>query len=862
MPLSAGDKLGPYEILGPIGAGGMGEVYRARDPRLNRDVALKVSFEQFSERSEREARAVAALNHPNICQLYDIGPNYFVMELIDGVTPRGPMPLEEALAITRQIAAALQSAHERGIIHRDLKPANIKVTASGAVKVLDFGLAQTSPQAAAAGSSAADSPTFTMGMTRAGAIVGTAAYMAPEQARGKAVDKRGDIWAFGVVLFELLTGRQLFQGSDVTEILAGVVKDTPDLGRVPRQVRRLLASCLEKNPEKRLRDIGDAWLLLEESPPDALPVRSPKWPLVGAGVVAAALAVAAITAWLRPVPSARIPSLFFTITLPPDLPIVRPAIIASEALIAPDGSAVVVRAAKGLYFRRLDSPDFQPVPGSTAPFGESFWSPDSSTVVFPDRTLSSLIKVRLPDGAPVQIAPVNGPSRGGTWSQSGTILFSGGLHGLSSVPASGGEWKKVSGLPPGGVLYPEFLPASDDFIFLLNPGPSSTGIGGIYLASYRNGAAVNPVLLLRGTTEAHYTPAGGGRLLFIRDDNLYSQQLDLRQKKLVGESALVASDVASFAGADNGTADFSVTRNGTVVWRPGGAATAQLTVFDRQGNVIGTAGPRGLYSTLKLSPDDQRVLVGGEGEQSLIEPGKPAAFNVPPSADWSSWISSGGGLRLIGFDRKPGDVKILTMPGDGSGEPQTIAQLSVPSLPGYLSDVSSDGSNALIANPETNSRIHPAVLLLDLRPDARHNPVTLVSSDKAAFHASFSPDGSWMFYLLGVDLIAQPVSPTGERRQIATNVSFPVWRGDGKEILSLGPQGVTSIAVEKAGADLRFGPTRVLFSGAGPGLRFAPGVVTRSSPFAESRDGSRIFWLQGRDMPESNVIYVKTGAIR
>jgi eukaryotic-like serine/threonine-protein kinase len=249
--MNPGTKLGPYEILALIGAGGMGEVYKARDPRLGRDVAIKVSAAQFTDRFEREARAVAALNHSNICTLHDVGPNYLVMEYVEGEPPKGPLPLDEALRIAWQIAAALGAAHETGIVHRDLKPGNIKIKPDGTVKVLDFGLAkQTGPAFEGEGS---NSPTLGVARTQAGMILGTPAYMAPEQARGKLADKRADIWAFGVVLYEMLTGEPLFKGEDVTETLASVVKDQPTLGNVPPQVRRLLKRCLEKDPQKRPR---------------------------------------------------------------------------------------------------------------------------------------------------------------------------------------------------------------------------------------------------------------------------------------------------------------------------------------------------------------------------------------------------------------------------------------------------------------------------------------------------------------------------------------------------------------------------------------------------------------------------------
>src|SRR5437762_10904701 len=250
MPLAPGTQLGPYEILSQLGAGGMGEVYRARDPRLGRDVAIKVSAEKFNERFEREAKVVASLNHPNICALYDVGPNYIVMELVEGETPKGPMPLDEALEICRQIALALEAAHEKGIVHRDLKPANIKVTPTGTVKVLDFGLAKVNALSPASGNPE-ESPTISMHATQMGMILGTAGYMAPEQAKGKTADKRADIWAFGVVMHELLTGQRLFMGETVTDTLAAVVLSEPKLADAPFQVRRLLkkigrASCRER----------------------------------------------------------------------------------------------------------------------------------------------------------------------------------------------------------------------------------------------------------------------------------------------------------------------------------------------------------------------------------------------------------------------------------------------------------------------------------------------------------------------------------------------------------------------------------------------------------------------------------------
>jgi serine/threonine protein kinase len=300
MSLSAGTRLGPYEILAPIGAGGMGEVYRAHDPRMGRDVAIKVAAERFSDRFSREVHAIAALNHPNICTLYDVGPNYLVMELVEGPTlaeriKEGAVPLDEALAIANQIADALEAAHEKGITHRDLKPGNVKIKPGGTVKVLDFGLAKVAP-ASAAEPDADESATFPLTMTQPGVILGTPAYMSPEQVRGQAVDKRSDIWAFGVVLYEMLTGGRPFKGQDAAETLAAVISKEPNWEPVPVKAQLLLQTCLQKDPTRRLRAIGDARLLVDVGQVHDLPIR----PAMGRShlpwAVAAALAVVAAAA--------------------------------------------------------------------------------------------------------------------------------------------------------------------------------------------------------------------------------------------------------------------------------------------------------------------------------------------------------------------------------------------------------------------------------------------------------------------------------------------------------------------------------------------------------------------------------------
>jgi len=376
----------------------MGEVYKARDTRLGRDVALKISAAQFSERFDREARSIAALNHPNICHLYDVGPNYLVMELVDGEPLQGPLPVEKALDYARQIADGLRAAHDRGIVHRDLKPANILLTPAGTVKILDFGLAKGTESSAA---QSENSPTMTLSHTRAGMILGTAAYMAPEQARGKSVDHRADIWAFGCVLYEMLTGKPHFSGETITDILAAVVTKEPDLSAVPAKLKPLVQKCLEKDPQKRLRDIGDMeLLLLEQEPPSS---RKPF--VVAIGFALVAVAVLAVFLWMRGLSVRPAPVTRFAITLEPNEELTDcPA-------ISPDGRMIAYASQKGsgdprMYLRDLSSFEAREVTGSSGS-SEPFFSPDGKWLGF--FAQGQLQKVETGGGAPIKLASVTFP---------------------------------------------------------------------------------------------------------------------------------------------------------------------------------------------------------------------------------------------------------------------------------------------------------------------------------------------------------------------------------------------------------------------------------------------------------------------
>ena len=552
MNLTIGTRLGPYEITGTLGAGGMGEVYRARDTALDRDVAIKVLPESFSAdpdrlmRFEREAKTLAALNHPNISQVYGLEEHALVMELAEGddlsaLIGGNAMSLDDVLPIARQIADALEAAHEQGIVHRDLKPANIKVGANGGVKVLDFGLAKamaletgSGSGATSAGSAgAADRPTtMSPAITRMGMIIGTAAYMSPEQARGKSVDRRADIWAFGAVLFEMLTGRSAFEGDDVSVTLANVIKTDPDWSalpeNLPRRLHRLLHRCLEKDPRRRLSAMGDARFELEESDepaygsgPTAPTSRARERLAWASGMAAVAVLAAIFGLWLSG-PAAESEVVRFEVTLP-ELALVDQR---ARPEISPDGRqiAVVAHGTDGLrrvWVKPSSSVEFEPLAG-TEGASYPFWSPDSRSLAF---FAGGELKRIAVTGGPAETLCVAIRARGGAWSSTGVILFSSSfdnVENLQQVPESGGtptQWLPSAALPTGSrVRWPHFLPDGRRFLFFgLTREQSSEGI---YLGSLDDPAVS---MLVGAFSEARYAD---GQLLFVRDNILVAQPFD------------------------------------------------------------------------------------------------------------------------------------------------------------------------------------------------------------------------------------------------------------------------------------------------------------------------------------------------
>ena len=843
MELKPGAKLGPYEIVSMLGKGGMGEVWKAHDPQIGRDVAIKVSAQQFTDRFEREVRAIGSLNHPNICTLYHVGPNYLVMELVEGPTlaeriKEGPIPLDEALGIAKQIADALEAAHEKNIVHRDLKPANVKIRPDGSVKVLDFGLAK----AGEAQEVTPDSPTMMPG-TQIGMILGTAGYMSPEQARGKEVDKRADIWAFGVVLYEMVTGKRLFEGETVSDSLAAVLTREPDLAQAPGKTRRLLASCLEKDPKKRLRDIGDLWRLLDESPAPAARPRRFMWLPWATAVVLAVVAVLGWTRTSRPTVTAPV-SVALSVIPPRGTELIAPGGLGVEK-ISPDGAAVMFRTIGiGLNVRRLDSMETKPVP----PFdssGAAFWAPDSKSIAFP--AANGLFKMHLPGGAPQLVSQdlIIG-ERGGTWAADGTILFAtvdsspGGI-GLHRVSADGGKPQpvEVQGLKEGRYYNPEFLPGRSDFLFAFSPQESTSTQ--IYLATLRDGKAVDAKLLFENETSVTFTPAGGGRVVFVRNDNLYSQRLDLTVRKLVGEPELVQERVISDPGFRD--PNFSVSASGTLEWRSGTAIVSQLAAFDRKGNRTGTAGPPAPFSVVNLSPDETHFLAEGEAGSWIMEVNGSGRLSQGNASALRTQWSPGGGSLI-----EARDSKLVELSLNRSRVLRELAEISV--SPGeriLLHAVGADGRRIVYSDQS-------GLYFLSL-PEKQTSQLAAQRVDNAAM----SPDAKWIVYHPNTEsgIYVQPLSGNGLRRQIANSGNFPVWRGDGKEIVYYDQGHIWSVGVQGSGDESRFSEPELLFTVARP-----MGLASASRPLAVTRDGSRIYCLQSAEQPDAGVINVRTDAIR
>jgi Tol biopolymer transport system component/predicted Ser/Thr protein kinase len=792
MPLSAGDKLGPYEILAPIGKGGMGEVYRAHDSRLNRDVAIKVSAAQFSERFEREARAIAALNHPNICQIYDVGPNYLVMEFIEGESPKGPMPLDEALRIARQIADGLEAAHDKGITHRDLKPGNIKIKPDGSIKVLDFGLAKVNAMPSASGE---NSPTLTMGMTQAGMILGTASYMAPEQARGKNVDKRADIWAFGAVLCELLTGKPMFTGEDVGEILAKVIRDEPDLTGAPPQVLPLLKRCLEKDPKKRLRDIGDMDLLLSRDGDGAgfsasatapLPSRLGKIAMIAAAVLAVVAASLGIVAYRATRPQEK-SAVRMDVDLGPDRT-VRTA-LGPDVILSPDGTRLAYLSQDRLFTRRLDQSQGTELSGTQGAVNP-FFSPDGQWIAF--AAGGRLKKISVVGGAAVTLCDASF-FLGGSWGENGYIVASlNQSGGLSRIPAEGGAVVPLTepdrARREATHRWPQILPGGKTVVFTSNTSP----VGGfddatIQAVSLADGRRKT---LRQGGTFGRYLPAskGSGHLIYVNRGTLFAVPFDPAALEVRGSAVPILEQVAY--GALNGPAKLDASPSGTLVYEGGGSDAGLVTLqwLEESGKTRPLLAKPGNYGRPSFSPDGRRLALeildgsnsdiwvhdlerdtatrltfDGKAHDPIWTPdGRSVVYQDP---EGMSWTRADGGGKPQPLLRTKG----IEWPWSISPDRKRLAYFELGTLGYDLWNVAIEGDSAALraGKPEA---------LLQTPFDKRY-PV-------------FSPDGRWLAYMSNesgaseIYVRAFPdVSSGGGKWQISSGGGgYPMWSRTGRQL--------------------------------------------------------------------------------
>ena len=772
----------------------MGEVYRATDTNLGRQVAIKVlpsavatDVERLA-RFEREAKTLAALNHPNIAAIYGLersaSTTALVMELVDGPTladriAQGPLPLDDALPIATQITEALGAAHDQGIVHRDLKPANVKVRPDGTVKVLDFGLAKSSDDRSVRLQPDFEPTITSPAMTQAGMLLGTAAYMSPEQARGKVVDKRADIWAFGCVLFEMVTGRRAFEGDDVTETIAAVMRDQPNLILAPVRVRRALAHCFEKDPRKRLRDIGDVWALLDDhAPVHAHRIASPTWQRVLPWALAAAATVVAIVTSVRHLTETRAapPPVRFQLQIPNEAG-------SSTPLISPDGTRVAYRAAGQIWVRDLASLESRALAPTDRPVGRIFWSTDSRFIMY--GAAGKLMRIAAAGGSPEPLRDLPQvlaggfglPDSGMVVSSTANLLAGGvdtvridksGEHALSAI--SGGEWLR------GGAT---LLPDGKRFVYTVVEPEAHRGV---YVASLDSSQP--PQRVLAEASDAAYVPSvkrdDEGYLLLLRQDSLVALPVDTVQLQPRGEPVVIA----------NGVGGFTVSGSDSLVYRAG--AGRRLTWYDRQGTSTSTAWSLAPYMELSLSPDATRVAVVRADppttwvhqftSESSVKVGSTLPVSIKPV-----WTPKGDRITVI--STRTGQADFYTVPASGSGAGELVLR-----MPGvaYPTSWSRDGQWLLYTNVDPRSKEDLWAVPMT---GAARKPEPFLVTDNRETDGTFSPDGQSVAYVsdesgTGNVYVRSFPSSSGRKWPVSTAGGYqPRWRSDGKELFYVSPNG-------------------------------------------------------------------------
>jgi len=870
VSLSAGARLGPYEIVAPIGAGGMGEVYRARDTRLERTVAIKVLPDHLSspearQRFEREAKTISQLSHPHICALYDVGHEagveYLVMEFLDGETladrlGRGALPVEQALRFGIEMAEALDRAHRAGIVHRDLKPGNVMLTKSG-VKLLDFGLAKLAalPSGVMSGLSMLPTTPKASNLTAAGTILGTFQYMAPEQLEGKEADARTDVFAFGAVLYEMVTGRKAFSGGSQASLIASILERQPEpLSAVqpsaPAALDRIVRKCLAKDPEERWQSASDLASELKWSgetssahatSATAPPGKRTAWSRipVAAGLLLLGVAAGFVLSRLRR-PEEPLRSVFSI--LPPDK-----SELGDWTAISPDGRTIAFPAAvegtRLVWLRFRDSTDVRPMPG-TEGASYPFWSPDGRSVGF--FATGKLKRIDL-SGGPAQVLCDAPDPRGASWSRDGVIVFSGRVSdGLYRIPAGGGAPTAATTLDAAtreiSHRWPNFLPDGRHFLFYVSGGqPERSGVYVGELGSARK------TLLVSGARRASY---GQGYLFFTRSRMLFARRFDPKDLKMIGEPISIA-DRVWFATDKFGHSSFSVSQTGDVVFRNGNP-DSQLTWFDRSGKILGTLGPAGLWDEPALSRDGTKLAAERaeiEAETSYIfeiDLVRGSLSRVSPG-EWENvdalWSPDG---RKIAFRSNREGERSIRIRDLASGDEEVAFRSR--GLPGPI-DWSPDGASLICG---TNERSGLNLWLVPLTGDRKPRPLL----QDAGRQAQISPDGRFLAYVGtetgGNEVYLRRFPPTAERWQVSRGGgNEPRWRANGAEIFYVGNERRMNAVPVRTASAIEIGNPQPLFP---TGTRFVP---DRRASYVVTPDGQRFLVSVPLDQARPTLTFIE-----
>jgi serine/threonine-protein kinase len=812
LTLTIGTQLGSLEVTALIGRGGMGEVYRARDTKLKRDVAIKILPDEFSHdadrvsRFQREAEVLASLNHPNIASIYDLeeanGSRYLVLELVEGETladriARGPIPVEEALDIAKHICEACEAAHEKGIVHRDLKPANVKIASDGKVKVLDFGLAKAMFSSAPA-ATLSNSPTLLSG-TMGGMIVGTAAYMSPEQARGREADQRSDIFSFGCVLYEMLTGRQGFQGEDVSDVLASVMKIDPDLSVVPPNLNpklyELLRRCLAKNRKERWYAIGDVRVEIERilaesrglKVPEVVSVeRRPLWKRLAPAIVTAVL-IAALTAgvWnIRPKPSGTVSR--FSFVLPDGQGLTRAGRPVID--ISPDGQNIVYQANRQLYLRPISNVDSRPIDGTNQDAANPFFSSDGRWIGFYANSDNKLKKISITGGAAVTVCECEFPSSA-SWTADDHVLFALPQKGkgIFRVSANGGKPEAVIAAKPDEFMYgPQLLRDSDHVLYSLSTldGMERWDKAKIVVESLKSH---DRKVLIDGGADARYLPTG--QIMYALATTIFVVPFDAAKLAVTGSPVPIIENVARAVVNESG-AQIAVANNGSMIYLvsgPGGLQQGtRLAWVDRAGKEKQLALPPGFYREPRVSPDGRQIAVLNADRRDNISlwvydvSGTSAVRRLTfESVDFPVWTPDS--QRII-FRSNTAGGGIFWQRADGNSPAEELEK----SQPGGPNTVSPDGKNLVFQTRGPDSHLWIMPLIGD------HAPKPLIAAASVQAQAFLSPDGRWIVYTSGESgpqIYVQPFPPvSGVKYQITTTGGFsPVWSPDGKQIFYISP---------------------------------------------------------------------------